>query len=862
MFILELFQNTGLLIALIFVQWVIARYWDRSGLLSQIASGVLFGTVCVIGMMEPVVLAPGLIFDARTVVLSLGALFGGPVVGAIAGAMAAAFRIHLGGAGVWVAMFVIAAALGIGLMFRHFHSSAMSAIGVSLLLALGVSVHLTAVALFYFLPLDYFDRILRYIAVPYVSILSLTTVALGLILREIDRARRFGAILDQSVSRYERLFDTAAVSIWDEDYSAIIRALAKLRAQGVVDLRGYLAEHPDHLMALARSVAVNRVNPASLRLFKARNSVDLIVGIDRTFGPNAPDTFVDELCAIWDGHPSFSAVTQFRALDGTLIDAVISMPLVETEEAARSVPVSIVDIGTQKRAERELDDERRRLQEVLWGTNAGTWEWNVQDGLVTFNERWAEMVGYSLEELTPVSIATWARLVHPEDMETSNARLQQVFMKETVQYECEARMRHKSGEWIWILDRGRVVEWTADGKPLRMSGTHVDITARKLAEEKTARLAAIRDTIRQCQSAMLREDDEHVLLQRMAEILVATRGFALVWFGVPEQDEVRTIRPVALAGGHSSYLDTVSVHWSDDALSQGPTGMAVKTGEIQILRNPAEAPAFRPWTELAKVEGFLSSIALPLSYQGTILAVLSVYSTRLENFDEEEVALLSEFSDDLRLRLGSMRAEAEKERINAAFGRSAMGAVNAISATIEKRDPYTAGHQRRVSELSVAVAGALGWDAFRIEGLRLGALIHDIGKIYVPSEILNRPGKLTPNEFLIIKAHPEVGAEILEHVEFPWPIRDMVAQHHERLDGTGYPKGLKADEIIDEAKIIAVADVVEAITAHRPYRPARGIEAGLEEIARGRGTAYDPAIVDACTRLIRDGTFQWAPAAE
>jgi len=862
MFVLELFQNIGLLIALAFVQRVIARYWNRTDFIGQAASGLLFGSVCVAGMLEPIVFAPGLIFDARTVVLSLGALFGGPWVALIAGAMTAAFRIYLGGGGTEVGLFVTATAVGIGLAFRRLYATALTSIGIGPLLALGLSVHLAAVALFYFLPLDFFDRLMRSIAVPYVVILSLTTVALGLVLREIERVRRFGAMLDESVDRYQRLFDAAAVSIWDEDASPVFRSLAKLRAEGIVDLRRHLADNPGLQASMARSIKVNGVNPASLHLFKAESADKLIAGIDRTFGPAAADTFTDELCAIWAGQRSFSAVTQFRAFDGTIVDAVITATLATTEEEARSVPVSIVDIGPQKRAERALVDERRRLQEILWGTSAGTWEWNVQDGLVTFNERWAEMLGYSLDELAPVSIATWERRVHPDDLETSNALLQKVFRKEAVQYECEARMRHKNGDWIWILDRGRVVEWTTDGKPLRMSGTHVDITPRKLAEEKAARLAAMRDTIRQCHSVMLREEVEQALLQRMAEILVATRGFALVWFGVPEWDAVKTIRPVALAGGHSSYLDTVKVHWSDDPLSEGPTGTAVKTGKIQILRNPVAAPAFAPWSVLAKSEGFQSCIALPLAYQGAIIAVLSVYSTRAENFDDEEVALLSEFADDLCLRLWSMRAEAEKERVNAAFGRSAMGAVNAIAATIEKRDPYTAGHQRRVSELSVAIAGALGWDAFRIEGLRLGALIHDIGKIYVPAEILNRPGKLTPSEFAIIKAHPQVGAEILEHVEFPWPIREMVAQHHERLDGTGYPDGLKADAIIDEAKIIAVADVVEAITAHRPYRPARGIDVGLEEIARGRGTAYDPAIVDACTKLIRDGAFQWAPAAE
>lgn len=183
--------------------------------------------------------------------------------------------------------------------------------------------------------------------------------------------------------------------------------------------------------------------------------------------------------------------------------------------------------------------------------------------------------------------------------------------------------------------------------------------------------------------------------------------------------------------------------------------------------------------------------------------------------------------------------------------------VHAISATIEKRDPYTSGHQERVAELAVAVAHELGWDDFKIEGIRLGGLVHDIGKIYVPSEILNRPGKLTEAEFAVIKSHPEVGFDILKDMELPWPIADIIIQHHERLDGTGYPHGLTGDQIIPEAKIIAVCDVIEAMASHRPYRAALGIETGIGELLRGKGTIYDPTIVDCCVELIQNKNFKW-----
>lgn len=187
--------------------------------------------------------------------------------------------------------------------------------------------------------------------------------------------------------------------------------------------------------------------------------------------------------------------------------------------------------------------------------------------------------------------------------------------------------------------------------------------------------------------------------------------------------------------------------------------------------------------------------------------------------------------------------------------RALKGVVQAMSVTVEMRDPYTAGHQRRVSRLSVAIAEEMGLPERRIEGIRMAGEIHDIGKIYVPAEILSKPGKLTDIEFTIIKTHPQVGFDILKNIEFPWPIADIVVQHHERLDGKGYPSGLKGDAILLDSKIIIVADVVEAMSSHRPYRPSHGIEKALEEIAAHKGTRFDPDVVDACLRLFREKGF-------
>ena len=183
--------------------------------------------------------------------------------------------------------------------------------------------------------------------------------------------------------------------------------------------------------------------------------------------------------------------------------------------------------------------------------------------------------------------------------------------------------------------------------------------------------------------------------------------------------------------------------------------------------------------------------------------------------------------------------------------------VGALASTLEKRDPYTAGHQQRVGQLACAIAQEIGLSMERMEGLRLASFIHDIGKIGVPAEVLSKPGKLSEVEMDLIRVHSQIGYDILKCIDFPWPIAEMVLQHHERLNGSGYPQGLVDQEILLEAKIIGVADVMEAMNSHRPYRPALGLGVALEELYQNKGVLYDGEIVDACIRLFAEKDFKF-----
>ena len=190
--------------------------------------------------------------------------------------------------------------------------------------------------------------------------------------------------------------------------------------------------------------------------------------------------------------------------------------------------------------------------------------------------------------------------------------------------------------------------------------------------------------------------------------------------------------------------------------------------------------------------------------------------------------------------------------------RKALGAtIEAMARTVEMRDPYTAGHQRRVADLARAIATAMSLEGDAREAIRMAASIHDIGKVAIPAEILSRPRRLTESEFSLVREHARFGYELLSPIDFPWPVAAIVLQHHERLDGSGYPKGISGDEIRMEARILAIADVVEAISSHRPYRPALGLDAALQELADRRGELYDAEAVDACIRVFRDDGFQF-----
>ena len=369
-------------------------------------------------------------------------------------------------------------------------------------------------------------------------------------------------------------------------------------------------------------------------------------------------------------------------------------------------------------------------------------------------------------------------------------------------------------------------------------------------------------TLSACNGALVAAVSESELLTTVCRLIVDAGGYDMAWVGFAEQDAAKIVRVIAQYGSDEEYVKSMNITWADTEQGRGPTGTAVRTGATQVNQSFLTNPNMAPWREAALARGFQSSIAMPLKGPSDTIGSLTIYARERDAFNEDEVHLLEELADDLAFGITTLRTRVERDRMTyehlhheEILRKSLEESIQAISDTVEMRDPYTAGHQRRVAKLAVAMANDLGLPKDEIHGIQLAAGIHDLGKIRVPAELLTRPGKLTDIEFALIKTHAQAGYDILKGIEFPWPIANMVLQHHERLDGSGYPQGLKGDQILAGSRILAVADVLETMASHRPYRPALGIDLALKEIEKGRGTVYDPAVVDACLKLFRQERF-------
>lgn len=356
--------------------------------------------------------------------------------------------------------------------------------------------------------------------------------------------------------------------------------------------------------------------------------------------------------------------------------------------------------------------------------------------------------------------------------------------------------------------------------------------------------------------ALLNAKTESMLLAEYCRLAVETGGYVMAWVGIAENTPEQGVRVVAKFGVDDGYLESIRINWADSPRGNGPTGRALRTGKVQITENIATDPAMLPWRMEAGKRGYCSAIAVPFRLPDDAMACLTLYSAKCDIWSAPEHKLLQEIADDLAFGISALQTAIAKIQYQVNLRESLEQTIQVIADTSEQRDSYTAGHQRRVAQICTKIGTELGLSADRIHGLHLAASIHDLGKIGIPAEILSKPRRLTELEFRLIKEHPKLGYNILKDVKFPWPIAQIILQHHERIDGSGYPMGLMGGDLLLESKILAVADIVEAMASHRPYRAALGIDAALSEITTLRGIKLDAEVVDACLRIFRQQGYK------
>lgn len=425
----------------------------------------------------------------------------------------------------------------------------------------------------------------------------------------------------------------------------------------------------------------------------------------------------------------------------------------------------------------------------------------------------------------------------------------------------------ESGERMEIEEpytiEGRT-RWVSTSKsPMRSASGEItgvvvvlsDVTEKKEAEESAARHNWALKALSESNAALVYATTEQELIRGVCRAITSDDAYQLAWIGSRDPDHGVSV--IAAEGSAKEYADGLRISWGEDELGQGPTGTAIRTEKLIIQNRLDGSDDFHPWQSRAKSYNLHSSVALPVRIGGEVSASLTVYSHHPNAFTESAIKLFQEIAINLaygiesrRTKLAYEKAMLEQVRQARKLEKSLEDSLMAIAATLEQRDPYTAGHEKNVADLAVRIGRKLGWDEHRLQGLYLAGVVHDLGKIQIPVEILTKPGRLTPAEYTLIKIHPETGYNILKNIEYPWPIAEIVRQHHEYLDGSGYPQGLGREQILDEAKVLTVADIYESMSSARPYRAALGKDSAIGEIRRLRGVKLDPSVVDAFLEIV------------
>jgi PAS domain S-box-containing protein len=488
-----------------------------------------------------------------------------------------------------------------------------------------------------------------------------------------------------------------------------------------------------------------------------------------------------------------------RRKNGEVFTSLMSAAVLrDAEGKALGIMGTSIDVTDRKRAEARMRDVAAEME--LLFENVVTGIAFTKDRVIErANRRFAELFGYSKEELVGHGIDLVA--ASSEDHEKLMREAQAHFGQGRV-YQVDVQMRRKDGGLAWIHLVGKAV--AREKEAGAVIWVFEDITERKFAEMRLER----------------RETYFRALIENCNDVIVVIDAAAVIKYESRGIERVLGFTAAERIGRSSLEL----VHPDDSA--------RVRAAYQRVLRAESQHVA----------------VEFRMRHKDGSWRIVEGIGSGALDMEGEKVAVVN-LHDVTERRRGDQRLLKSME-----------GAIAAIAAAAELRDPYTAGHERRVADLAAAIGREMGLQDERVHGLHLAGVVHDIGTINVPAEILVKPSRLTQLETAMVRTHCQAGHDVLKNLDFPWPIARIVLQHHEHYDGSGYPLGLKGEEILLEARIISVADAVEAMVSHRPYRPAVALDAALSEIVMSRGTRFDARVVDACLKLFREKNYA-LPAA-
>jgi PAS domain S-box-containing protein/putative nucleotidyltransferase with HDIG domain len=470
-----------------------------------------------------------------------------------------------------------------------------------------------------------------------------------------------------------------------------------------------------------------------------------------------------------------------------------------------AIQAAVLDISERKKAEEAVKQSEELYRALVSASPDAVLVTDMQGKIVYASKRAIEMGGFANER--DIVGKSAFDFIAPEDRERAETGLQKT-LETGIQEKVEYRLLHKDGS-IYIAELSTAVIKNVDGMPRAFVGTLRDVTARK-----------------QTENALRESETRYKTLTENINVGIYRNTVG------PRGKFIEANPAIIKMFNYMSKEEFLAINVSD------------------LYQHPEDR---RKFNEKMLAHGFVRDEELQLKRKDGTPFFGSVSAVAVKD-DKGVVQYYDGIVEDITDR---KRSEEALKISYTKLRKTLNGTVNALASTAEKRDPYTAGHQQRVTQLACAIAAELGFPSERLEGMHVAGAVHDIGKIHVAAEILNKPRSLTEIEMELIRTHSEAGYEILRSIEFPWPVAEIVFQHHERMDGSGYPRGLTGDKILMEARILGVADVVEAMVSHRPYRSALTLDDALQEILRNRGRLFDPEVTDACVRVFDKG-FEFA----